>query len=135
VKSARRELSDSTFGRDPRLASQSSLIAAQGFEGGCSPIEGLDVIRVLAKSVVTVCHDPVVLWRRHVHVTCERNKHGVVDQGRRRTCCSIAVKHSLWSWRHRDGLCVEVDGLVEFACLVEGVAPCLEGRSLFYAFL
>ena len=83
VKSARRELSPipSIFETDSRQTSQSSLIAAQGFESGCSPVEGLDVIRVLAESIVTVCHDPVVLWRRHVHVTCGRNKHGVVDQG------------------------------------------------------
>jgi len=53
----------------------------------------------------------------------------------RQTCGPIAVKHGFWSWRYRDGLCVEVDGLVELACLVEGVTPCLEGRSLFYAFL
>ena len=101
------------------------------------PIEGLDVIRVLTEGIVAVCHDALVLWRRHVHVACKQNEYRVRVRVREagRTRCSITVEHGFRSWGHLDGLRVEVDGLLELACLVGRVTPCLEGRSPFYEFL
>lgn len=76
VKSAMMALSpapDIWNKNDSKPTSQSLLIAVQGLESGCAPVESLDVIRVLAERIVAVCHDPFVLRRSHVHVTCEQD--------------------------------------------------------------
>ena len=76
VKSVERTESNADyFGTscDTIQTSQSSLIAAQGLESSGSPVKGLDVIRVLPESIVAVCHDSLILWRGHVHITWGRD--------------------------------------------------------------
>ena len=64
--------------------------------------------------------DALVLWMRHVHIVCKWNEYrmGVRVREVGRTCCSITVEHGFRLWGNLDGLCVEVDGLLELACLV-----------------